>query len=35
MELALAGRFDVQVVNDDLDRAVAETDRAIHERLPV
>jgi guanylate kinase len=33
MELALAPRFDVQIVNDDLDRTVAETDRAIAARL--
>ncbi len=35
MELAQAGRFDIQIINDDLDRAVAETDRVIRERLPV
>lgn len=29
MELALAPKFDVQVVNDDLERAVNEVDRAI------
>ena len=29
MELALAPQFDVQVVNDDLERAVEEVDRAI------
>jgi guanylate kinase len=35
MEMSLADRFDVQIVNDDLDRAVADTDRVIHARLPV